>query len=86
LAEFSKKMELVYTICNDGEIKRHKLFKNILSDNYSLDTFQKAKMTVNINEETNEMRLSKREETLSRQLKRGLLIIENPVQFLKSQV
>ncbi len=79
-------MELVYTICNDGEIKRHKLFKNILSDNYSLDTFLKAKMTVNLNEETNEARLNKREETLSRQLKRGLLIIENPVQFLKSQV
>jgi hypothetical protein len=46
LAEFSKKMELVYTICNDGEIKRHKLFKNILSDNYSLDSFEMAMETV----------------------------------------
>lgn len=46
LAEFSKKMELVYTICNDGEIKRHKLFTNILSDNYSLDSFEGAMETV----------------------------------------
>lgn len=79
-------MELVYTICNDGEIKRHKLFKNILSDNYSLDSFERTKATVKKHEETAEARLLKREETLARQLKRGLLIVENPVQFLKSQV
>jgi hypothetical protein len=42
--------------------------------------------TVRKQEETNEARLLKREETLARQLKRGLLIVENPVQFLKSQV
>jgi hypothetical protein len=37
-------------------------------------------------EEFNEVRLQKREETLGKQLKRGLYIVENPVQFLKSQV
>ena len=36
VAEYFKNMELVYTLCNDGEIKRHKLFKNILNDKYSL--------------------------------------------------
>lgn len=46
-------MELVYTICNDGEIKRHKLFKNILSDSYSLDSFTKAKEILRKNEDTN---------------------------------
>ncbi len=86
LAEFSKKMELVYTICNDGEIKRHKLFKNILSDNYSLNSFEMAMETVKKQDECNESKLQKREDTLARQLKRGLFIVENPVQFLKSQV
>lgn len=79
-------MELVYTICNDGEIKRHKLFKNILNDNYSLESFGFAMETVKKQEEFNEVRLQKREETLAKQLKRGLYIVENPVQFLKSQV
>jgi hypothetical protein len=79
-------MELVYTICNDGEIKRHKLFKNILNDNYSLDTLEIAMETVTKQEECSDVKLQKREETLARQLKRGLLIVENPVQFLKSQV
>ena len=65
-------MELVYTICNDGEIKRHKLFKNILSDNYSLNSFAYAMETVKKQEEFNDIRLQKREETLAKQLKRGL--------------
>lgn len=38
VAEYIQNMELVYTICNDGEIKRHKLFKNTLNDNYSLES------------------------------------------------
>jgi hypothetical protein len=54
-------MELVYTICNDGEIKRHKLFKNILNDNYTLDSVEKAKEILKKNEDTSELRLSKRE-------------------------
>ena len=65
-------MQLVYNICNDGEIKRHKLFKNILSDNYSLDSFVYAMETVKKQEEFNDIRLQKREETLAKQLKRGL--------------
>lgn len=36
VAEFHKNIQLVYTVCNDGEIKRHKLFKNIINDLYSL--------------------------------------------------
>ena len=36
VAEYFKNMGLVYTLCNDGEIKRHQLFKNILNDKYSL--------------------------------------------------
>jgi hypothetical protein len=36
-ARYCKNMLMVYTICNDGEIKRHKLFKDTFLGMYSLE-------------------------------------------------
>ena len=37
VAQFSKSLDLVYTLRNDGEINRHKLFKSFKNDKYSLN-------------------------------------------------
>lgn len=36
-ARYCQKMLMVYTLCNDGEIQRHKLFKDTFLGMYSLE-------------------------------------------------
>jgi hypothetical protein len=79
-------MELVYTLCNDGEIKRHKLFKNILNNKYSLSNWVFVKEQLEYDTLTNTERLKKRKDILDRQLKRGIEIVTKPIEFLKSQI
>jgi hypothetical protein len=79
VAEFSRNMELVYTLCNDGEIKRHKLFKNILNDKYSLANASFAREQIAYDEATDHERLLRRQETLDKQYKRGMEIVTKPI-------
>lgn len=37
---------MVYTICNDGEIRRHKLFKDTFLGTYSLENHYYAEESV----------------------------------------
>lgn len=86
VAENYKNMELVYTLCNDGEIKRHKLFKNILNNKYALSNSVFVKEQLEYDMLTNTERLNKRKDILDRQLKRGMEIVTKPIEFLKSQI
>ena len=79
-------MELVYTLCNDGEIKRHQLFKNILNNKYALSNSVFVKEQLEYDMLTNTERLAKRKEILERQLKRGMEIVTKPIEFLRSQI
>lgn len=72
-------MELVYTVCNDGDIKRHKLFKNFINDKYSLDNADFAREQLKFDELTDSQRLKKRRETLEKQYKRGMDIVLKPI-------
>lgn len=75
---------MVYTICNDGEIKRHKLFKDTFLGMYGLQNRFIAEQTVRKNMETNEQRLKNRKANLENQLNQGKDILMNPLKFLKS--
>jgi len=46
-------MYCVYTVCNDGEIKRHNLFKNLINDKYSLGYAKFAKEKLSKDEISN---------------------------------
>ena len=72
-------MDLVYTLCNDGEIKRHKLFKNFINDKYSLSNASFARQEVEYDESTDMERLMRRKETLDKQFKRGVDIVMKPI-------
>jgi hypothetical protein len=60
VAQYYKNMDLVYTLCNDGEIKRHQLFKEILNNKYSLNNAVFAKEQIAYDEATNTERLKRR--------------------------
>ena len=48
-ARYVKKMQMVYTICNDGEIKRHKLFKHTFEEMFSLSNSMLAEESIKKN-------------------------------------
>ena len=72
-------MELVYTLCNDGEIKRHQLFKNVINDKYSLNYGEFAKETLRTDEEINVEHLLRRKGILDKQFQRGMDIVKRPI-------
>ena len=79
-------MGLVYTVCNDGEIRRHKLFKSLINENYSLANAVFCREQADHEEATSPERLLRRRETLSKQYRRGMEIVKKPIEFLKSQI
>ena len=54
VAQFSKSLELVYTLGNDGEINRHKLFKSFKNDKFSLNFANSLRGFVRKDEQTSQ--------------------------------